>query len=190
MGLFDIFKKKTTAERNIIKLRKLRLNTIIHESKSLMHSMILASPHDNSFLDENPDGEGLFGLVKSNPVPIYGIDNIPAYMDRLRYKFTSKSGSGSFTFNTVDYQRTTDSDITEIGSQKPTEETVASSVSSPNIKGHIDVYNLYSVGGQKLAKIYINSYSLKTSHKIPEGFIHRDETPAEKDTIVLIELMK
>ena len=188
MGLFDIFKKKTHAEKISIKFRKLRDKSIINESKSMMHAMILSSPHDNSFLDENPSGEGSFGLVKSNPIPVYGIDNIPAYIDKLRYKYTSKSGTD--TFNHLDYQRTIDQDTSEIGSQKPTSDPVASSVSSPNINGHIDVYNLFSIGGEKKAKIYINSYSLKTSNKIPEGFIHRDETPPERDSKALMELMK
>ena len=62
--------------------------------------------------------------------------------------------------------------------------------SSPNINGHIDVYNLYSIGGEKLAKIYVNCYSLKTSDKVPDGFIHRDKVPAEKDSKVTIEALK
>jgi hypothetical protein len=190
MGLFDIFKKKTTAERNIIKLRKLRSKTIVHETESMMQDMIFLSPHDDSFLDENPSGEGPFGLVKTNPVPVHGIDNIPAYMDKLRYKFSAKSGSDIVTYNHLDFQRTTDLDNSEIGSRKPPSNPVASSTSSPNIKGHIDVYNLYTIGGKKKAKIYINSYSLITSNKVPKGFIHRDDTPAEKDTKALVELMK
>jgi len=111
-------------------------------------------------------------------------------MDKLRYKYTSKSSSGSYTFNPIDFQRTSDSDSSEIGSKKPSSEPAVSSTSSPKIKGYIDVYNIYTISGQKLAKIYINCYSLKTSNKIPEGFIHRDDTPAEKDSKALIELMK
>ena len=190
MRFFDFFKRKTAAEKNIIRLNKIRAKTIVSEKRSLMHDMIVSSSHDDSLLDENPNGEGPFGLSKSNPIPVYGIDNIPAYMDKLRYKYTSKSSSGSYTFNPVDFQRTSDSDSSEIGSKKPPSEPAASSTSSPKIKGHIDVYNLYTISGQKLAKIYINCYSLKTSNKIPEGFIHRDDTPAEKDSKALIELMK
>ena len=47
--------------------------------------------HDNSLNDENPKGVGEFGLEKTNPIPVYGIDNLPAYMDKLRYEYTSKS---------------------------------------------------------------------------------------------------
>lgn len=190
MGLFDFLKRKTAAEKNIIRLNKIRLKTIISEKRSLMHEMIVSSSHDNSLLDENPNGEGPFGLSKSNPIPVYGIENIPAYMDKLRYKYTSKSSSGSYTFNPIDFQRTSDSESSEIGSKKPSSEPAVSSTSSPKIKGYIDVYNIYTTSGQKLAKIYINCYSLKTSNKIPEGFIHRDDTPAEKDSKALIELMK
>jgi len=188
MGIFNLFKRKTQAEKNIIFLRKLRKQTIVNETKSLMHSMIISAEHDATCLDQNPNGDGEFGLVKTNPVPVYGIDNIPAYMDKLRYEYTSKSGTT--TYNHVDFLRTTDSDQSSIGSKKPTTEPVASSTSSPNINGHIDVYNIYSIGGEKLAKIYVNCYSLKTSNKIIEGFIHRDKVPAEKDTKVLMESMK
>lgn len=188
MGIFDLFKRKTQAEKNIIFLQKLRKKTIVNETKSLMHSMITSSVHDASCLDQNPNGEGKFGLVKTNPVPVYGIDNIPAYMDKLRYEYISKSGKT--TYNHVDFVRTTDADQSNIGSKKPTTDAVASSTSSPNINGVIDVYNIYSIGGEKLAKIYVNCYSLNTSNKIIDGFIHRDKIPAEKDSKVLLEAMK
>jgi len=188
MGIFDLFKRKTQAEKNIIFLQKLRKQTIVKETKSIMHSMIISAEHDSSCLDENPNGKGEFGLVKTNPIPVYGIDNIPAYMDKLRYEYTSKSGTT--TYNHVDFVRTTDADQSSIGSKKPNTSPVASSTSSPNINGHIDVYNIYSIGGEKLAKIYVNCYSLKTSNKIINGFIHRDKVPAEKDSKVLMESMK
>lgn len=191
MGFFDFLKKKTQAEKNIIFLQKLRKKTVIKETKSVMHDMIVSSPHDSSRLDEHPNGEGEFGLVKSNPVPIYGIDNIPAYMDKLRYEYISKSGSGTKSFNHIDFVRTSDSDDSIIGSKKPSSNPGASSTYSPNIGGvHIDVYNIYSIGGEKLAKIYVNCYSLKTSDKVVKGFIHRDQVPADKDSKVLIEAMK
>jgi hypothetical protein len=190
MGIFDMFKRKTRAEKNLIFFQKLRKQTIVSETKSVMHEVIISDEHDSSGLDQDPNGEGEFGLVKTNPIPVYGIDNIPAYMDKLRYEYTSKSGSGTTTYNQVDFVRTTDTDQSSIGSKKPTTEPVASSTSSPNINGHIDVYNLYSVGDAKLAKVYVNCYSLKTSNKIIDGFFHRDEVPAEKDSKVLLEAMK
>jgi hypothetical protein len=188
MGIFSLFKKKTQSEKNKEYFQKFRNQTIINETKSIMHDTIVSSQHDSSLLDENPKGDGEFGLVKTNPVPIYGIDNIPAYMDKLRYKYTSKSGS--FTYNHVDFIRTSDDDKSNIGSKKTTNELSSSSTSSQNISGHIDVYNIYSIGGEKLAKIYVNCYSLKTSNKIIDGFIHRDEVPVEKDSKILMEAMK
>ena len=191
MGLFDwLFKPKTQAQKNAEHLERIRQKTIVHEKESLMHDMIIMSPHDSSKQDSNPSGSGKFGLEPSNPIPIYGIDNIPAYMDRLRYKYTSKSGSGTTTYNHITFMRTTDADNSKVGSKKPESEGVASSTSSTNIGGHIDVYNLYSIGGEKLAKIYVNCYSLKTSNKVPEGFFHRDKVPAIQDSKAIMEAMK
>ena len=190
MGLFDFFKSKSPEEKKAEKFNKIRLLSIIQEKRSMMHEMIISSEHDDSFLDENTNGIGEFGLIKTNPIPINGIDNIPAYIDKLRYEYTSVSGSGTKTYNPVTFQRTIDSDETPIGSIKPLNEPTAASTSAPNIKGHIDVYNLYSFGGNKLAKIYINCYSLKTSNKVPNGFVHRDSTPAIQDGKVLMEFAK
>lgn len=190
MGLFNLFKKKTLAEKNAERAKKIRNRIIIHEKHSMMHQMIISVPHDASFKDENPDGEGPFGLTKSNPIPVHGIDNIPANMDKLRYRYESKSRSDAYSFNPIDFVRTSDSDKSKIGSKKPNAPVFASSTSSPNIKGAIDVYNLYSISGEMLAKIYVNSYSLKTSNKVPDGFFHRDEIPAVRDTKVLTELLK
>ena len=102
----------------------------------MMHEMIISSEHDDSFLDENPNGIGEFGLIKTNPIPVNGIDNIPAYIDKLRYEYTSVSGSGKKTYNPVTFQRTIDSDETPIGSIKPLNEPTATSTSAPNIKQH------------------------------------------------------
>ena len=190
MGFFDFFKSKTPEEKKIEKFLKIRVNSIIKEKKSWMHSIIVKTTHDNSLKDENPKGKGEFGLAKTNPIPVYGIDNLPAYMDKLRYEYTSKSGSGTKTYNPVIYVRTSDSDTSAIGSNKPETDPVASSTTSPNISGNIDVYNLYSMGGKKLAKIYVNSYSLRVSDKVPKGFFHRDDTPPMQDAKVLTEFLK
>ncbi len=191
MGLFDwLFKPKTTAQKNAEHLERLRKKTIIHEKKSAMHALIVMAPHDSSRQDSHPLGVGKFGLESSNPIPIYGIDNIPAYMDKLRYKYTSKSGSGTSTYNHITFMRTFDSDNSKIGSKKPDSEGGGSATSSKNIEGNIDVYNLYSLNNEKLAKIYVNCYSLKTSDKVPEGFFHRDKVPAIKDSKAMMEAMK
>ena len=190
MGFFDFLKSKSPEEKKEERFNKIRLLSTIQEKRSIMQEMIISSEHDDSLLDENPNGIGDFGLDKTNPIPVNGIDNIPAYMDKLRYEYTSMSGSGSKTYNPITFQRTVDSDETPIESSKPINEPIAASTSASNIKGHIDVYNLYSFGGNKLAKIYINCYSLKTSNKVPSGFVHRDSTPAIQDGKVLMEFAK
>ena len=62
-------------------------------------------------------------------------------------------------------------------------------VNADNIKGTVDVYNIYSISNRLLAKVYINSYSLKTSNKVPTGFYHRDEIPSTQDSKVLLKIM-
>jgi len=191
MGLLNwLFGPKTQVEKNTKAFEEFRNKSIIQEKKSIMHDMIIMEEHDNSMFEQNPSGIGKFGLELSNPIPIYGIDNIPAYMDKLRYEYISISGSGSITYNHVNFIRTSEADNSEIGSMKPSEDPSASSAHSPNIKGHIDVYNLYTIGDKKLTKIYVNTYSLKTSNKVPEGFLHRDEVPAIKDSKALMEALK
>ena len=188
MGIFDFLKSKTPQEKLSEQRLKIRNKIKINEKTSLMQSLILSSSHDDSMQDESPDGIGEFGLEKTNPIPVNGIDNVNAYMDKIRYEYTSKSGTN--TFNQISHVRTSDSDNTQIGSEMPKSGLVQSSTNCDNIKGMIDVYNLYSVGGGKLAKIYVNSYSLKTSNKIPKGFIHRDKTDPVKDSAVLMYILK
>ena len=189
MGIFDFLKSKTPEEKASEQKLKIRNKIKINETKSLMESLILSAPHDDSMQDENPNGIGEFGLKKTNPIPVNGTDNIDAYMDKIRYEYTSKK-TGTNTFNQISHVRTSDSDNTKIGSEMPKGDLVQSSTNCDNIKGTIDVYNLYSVGGKKLAKIYVNSYSLKTSNKIPKGFIHRDKTDPAKDSAVLMYILK
>ena len=188
MGIFDFLKSKTPQEKLSEQRLKIRNKIKINEKTSLMQSLILSSSHDDSMQDESPDGIGEFGLEKTNPIPVNGIDNVNAYMDKIRYEYTSKSGTN--TFNQISHVRTSDSDNTQIGSEMPKSDLVQSSTNCDNIEGMIDVYNLYSVGGEKLAKIYVNSYSLKTSNQIPKGFIHRDKTDPVKDSAVLMYMVK
>ena len=104
--------------------------------------------------------------------------------------FFNNFNSWSKTDPFINFIRTSESDNSKLGSKKPSEEVAASSTSSPNIEGHIDVYNLYSYSSEvKLAKIYVNCYSLKTSNKVPDGFFHRDNVPAIQDGKALMEAM-
>jgi hypothetical protein len=188
MGLLDFFKSKSPEQKKREQFEQIRAKTIIKEQKSLMHDMIVLSPHDNSSMDVNPNGLGNFGYDKTNPIPVYGLDNVEAYMDKIRYKYTSEK-SGNSTYNPVIFMRTTEDDESPKGSKKPEIEFIAGGTEAPNIQGTIDVYNLYSISNQKLTKIYINSYSLKTSNKVPEGLFHRDEVPAIQDAKVLMALV-
>lgn len=188
MGLFDFLKPKSSEQRRAEQFELLKSKIVVRERKSLMHDMIIMSPHDDSYKDVHPNGIGSFGLEKSNPIPVYGIDNLPAYMDKLRYKYVSEK-SGVTTYNPVSFMRTHDSDETPIGSKKPDASAFEAGTESPNIEGTIDVYNIYSVGNTKLAEIYVNSYSLKTSDIVPDGFHHRDQIPVLQDTRIIMAMM-
>jgi hypothetical protein len=134
MGLFDFLKSKSPEEKKVAKFNEIRLLSIIQEQRSVMQEIIISSGHDDSFLDENPSGIAEFGLDKTKPIPVNGIDNIPAYIDKLRYEYTSVSGSRTKTYNPVTFQRTIDSDETLIGSIKPSNEPTSASTSTPYIK--------------------------------------------------------
>jgi hypothetical protein len=193
MGFFDIFKKSSPEDKNRKLFRRIKTKTDIPEVVSVMNDLIKISPHNDSYLDENPNGIGEFGLTKTNPIPVNGVDNINAYMDKLRYRFDSKIKEGRHSFNPIEFIRTTDSDNSEVGSSMPSEPLPASSIESPNIQGPTDVYNIYksvSENKEKLTKIFINVYSLKTSNKVPKGFHHRDEIDILRDSKILLELEK
>jgi hypothetical protein len=193
MGIFDwLFKSKSPAQKNAETLEKLRKKSIIKERRSSMHEILVGMPGIEN-QDIHPKGSGQFGLELTNPIPVYGIDNIPAYMDKLRNKKITpsilKEGEKITTYHPIQYIRTSDTDNSKIGSSMPTDgQLVASAISTP--LGNIDVYNIYSLNGKKLAKIYINCYSLKTSNKVPDGFYNRDEIPAKQDSKATMEFMK
>ena len=188
MGLFDFLKPKSPEQKRIEQFERLKSKIIVRETKSLMHDMIILAPHYSSAMDANPKGIGEFGLDKCNPIPVYGIDNVPAYMDKLRYKYESEK-SGVTTYNPISFMRTHEGDETPIGSSKPESCGIEAGTNAPNIEGTIDVYNIYSVGNKKLAKIFVNSYSLKTSDKVPDGFFHRDLIPVLQDARILMAIM-
>jgi len=188
MGIFDFLKPKSAEEKKREQFERVRAETIIHEQVSQMNDFIKMSDHDDSGQDINPNGFGRFGLDKTNPIPVNGLDNIPAYMDKIRYQYVSQK-SGNITYNPITYERTSENDGFQVGDEKPSSELMAAGVDVDNIKGTVDVYNLYSIGNKLLGKVYVNGYSLKTSNKIPEGFYHRDVIPATQDAKVLLALM-
>ncbi len=141
----------------------------MEKNKSLMHSII--SENLNACNEDViPEGFGEFGLDKTNPIPIYGIDNIHSYMSKLNYEAISKDGSSILL--PVQYQRTIENDDSEVGSEMPITEGLVGSTYSNNIGNNIDVYNVYTFdGSNKLAKLFIHCYHWRTSSKAPKGFL-------------------
>jgi hypothetical protein len=92
--------------------------------------------------DEISEGDGEFGLVKSNPIPVYGIPEGKVYLNKL----TFENG------DPLTYLR--------IGSFR-----------AANIRGIIDAYSLRNQENEEKAIIYICPYHLKTSRKSPKGFL-------------------
>lgn len=159
------------------------------EPRSVMHDMIGISNPDACKADEIPKGIGKFGLVKTNPIPVYGIDNVPNYMEQLRYKYTSQKGI--VLYYPIQYKRTIDSDNSEEGTSISDSSDTEASTSADNIGDYIDVYNIYSFDGErKLAKFYLHSYHWKTSVKVPEGFVNVSTVPSKQDGNKILELIK
>jgi hypothetical protein len=187
MGLFNFF--KSPEQRRIDLFKQLKRKHDKMECKSQMQEIFIMSPHDDSGCDYNPKGFGRFGLDKTNPVPINGIDNIEAYMDKLRYEhFLSQSGQ--VVYIKPIFQRTSVDDKLKLGELKSNNEIKLSSLEVENILGLIDIYNIYSIENILIAKLYINVYSLKTSNNIPEGFYHRDKIPILQDARLIVEESK
>ena len=159
MGFFDFLKPKSAEEKKNEEFERVKAKIIIREKVSQMNDFILMSEHDDSCLDENPLGIGRFGLDKTNPIPINGLDNLDAYLDKIRYKYVSQK-NGNITYYPVIYLRTSENDDQKIGDAKPDKDLMAAGLNVVNIKGTIDVYNLYTIGNTLLVNIFINSYSL------------------------------
>ena len=187
--MFGIFKSQK--EKRDVFFKNLRAQTLVKEVKSQMNDTILSLT-----ISEVKDGKfveikGEFGYDKSNPIPINGIDNYPAYFDKIRYKYASINDKTKFSYPPIVFQRTSEDDVSEIGSLKKDDDSiVVSSTRSPNIKGAIDVYNLFSSGNKKMAKIFVCCYSLNTSNQIPEKFFHRNDVPLLQDGKLLLAPIK
>ena len=185
--MFGLF--KSNEEKKLAFFNNLRTETAIKLKKSFMNSTIISNGYNDVVNDEFVGSKGKFGYDKTNPIPINGLDNLEAYFDKIRYKYASIDDINSFSFPSVSFQRTDENDVSKIGSSK-NEKVSVKSLSIPNIKGHIDVYNIFSFDNKKLAMLYINSYSLKTSNKIPEKFFHRDNVPVYKDGKLILAAVK
>lgn len=168
MGLFDFFRKR--------------------EKKSLMHDRIVSTNPNACKEDYIPSGVGEFGLEKTNPIPVYGIDKVDFYMSKLRYKYTSKSGS--VVYYPVTYKRTHELDKSPIGSPISDSATTQSSCSAENIGDYIDAYNIYSFdGSRKLCLVFIHSYHLKTSEAVPSGFVNSKNIPKNQDGQRILDML-
>lgn len=142
----------------------------MNKQKSLMHDLI-SSNSKACNEDLIPEGYGEFGLDKTNPIPIYGIDNIDNYFNSLRYESISKDGEKLFL--PVQYNRTIEFDNVPIGSKIKNTETLVGSTYADNIGENIDVYNVYTFDGSYLlAKLFVHCYHWKTSTKAPQGFVY------------------
>ena len=86
----------------------------MNNQKSLMHDFI-SSNINACNMDIIPEGLGDFGLEKSNPIPIYGIDNIENYFSSIRYESISKDGE--MLLFPIQYKRTIEFDNAQIGSE-------------------------------------------------------------------------
>ncbi len=136
--------------------------------KSIMHDVIGENPKACKS-EVIPEGFGEFGYEKTNPIPIYGIDNIDTYMSQLRYETISNDGSSIFL--PVQYLRTIEDDNSAIGTEMPKNEIQVGSTFANNIGNNIDVYNIYTFdGAKKLGKLFIHCYHYNTSSKVPKGF--------------------
>ena len=185
--MFGLF--KSNEEKKLAFFNKLRTETAIKLKKSFMNSVIISNGYNELVNEEFVGSKGKFGYDKTNPIPINGLDNLEAYFDKIRYKYASIDDINSFSFPSISFQRTDENDVSKIGSSK-NEKVSVKSLSIPDIKGHIDVYNIFSFDNKKLAMLYINSYSLKTSNKIPEKFFHRDNVPVYKDGKLILAAVK
>jgi hypothetical protein len=132
MGLFSIFKKEPKQPDWISLIPK--------EMVEMMLSEIKRNPQACS-QDEIPQGVGKFGLVDTNPIPVYGVPSNEIYLSRL------KRSNG----DNIRWRR--------IGSHEVN-----------NITKPIDKYEIFDLKGNTIGYIFLNPYHWKISEKAPEGF--------------------
>jgi hypothetical protein len=133
MGLFDFFKKRDGSSSNssqqdpMLELMKAFNDDI--QTKGLS-------------VDELPNGQGEFGLVKTNPIPTNTAFGSDAYLKKLRTpdgKPIKFSRIGSFSVDLF-----------------------------PGTS--IDGYSIESASGEKLPTLWLCMYHKRNSNKAPKGF--------------------
>lgn len=135
MGLFDFFKNKPQ-----IQLSFDWTKAVPKEFVDWHLSEINSNPQATKS-DIISDGNGEFGLEKTNPIPTYGIPSKTAYLNSLR----TKNGE------IIGYRRTGSFEV-------------------DNIKKPVDEYEIFNFQGETIAFLYFSAYHWKTSIKSPLGF--------------------
>ncbi|MDX9711774.1 MAG: hypothetical protein RBT56_04485 [Ignavibacteriaceae bacterium] len=144
--------KKPTVEEKMEKLKSLwgKINTNPEDQRmELVKNIMDKMIVDGTDQDVIPGGFGEFGLSISNPIPVNTIVGSKTYLDNLQTIDGKK----------IQYER-------------------SGSTRTVNIKGLIDVYNIF-VENKKIALLYIAPYNKKNSGKTPKGFKFLNSTNSE-----------
>jgi hypothetical protein len=116
------------------------------QQRALFEAMSLMC-EDGVDADELPSGKGEFGMTPSNPIPCKTMIGSSVYLGRLR------TSDGTH----VAYQR-------------------LGAVASEACLHPVDVYELSSPDGQKLATLFLSPYQKRVSRKTPRGFKLADDS--------------
>ena len=140
MGLFDFLKKRTSPASDEAQVDDgmLELLALLRVNTSIRTSI-----RENGLdVDVLPNGQGEFGLEKTNPVPTNTPSGSDAYLKQLRTldgKPIKFSRIGSFGVELFPGQL-------------------------------IDGYDISSESGEKLPTLWLNMYQRRNSNKAPKGF--------------------
>jgi hypothetical protein len=133
MGLFDSFKKRTPSASD---------NSGQDPMLELLKAFNDEIQKNGLDVDELPNGEGEFGLEKTNPIPTNTAFGSAEYLKKLRTldgKPIKFSRIGSFRVDLFPDQS-------------------------------IDGYSIESASGEKLPTLWLNMYHKRNSNKAPRGF--------------------
>ena len=126
MGLLDFFSKQPKEPDWATLLPK--------EIADIMLSEIKSNPQACS-LDELPFGTGLFGIERTNPIPVYGVPENEKYLSKLRLHNGER----------VRWRR-------------------VGSLQVKSIERPIDEYEIFNLRGDTITFLYLSPYHLKTGN--------------------------
>jgi len=185
MGILDFFNSKSPLEKLEAKFNRLRQKNIVKEGKNPMPSFFGDEWVNKFQSDEDPNGIGEFGLTETNPIPVNGIGSIHAYVDKLRYEYTSKQETSELAALLKELNATAKKKYEHELKKKKYFPVFTHGKGATrhvdNIRGSVSVYDLYDINEKIKATIYLNCWCLRTSNKVPKGFVHRDDTPPVSD---------